>query len=133
MGSNMFIDYSLPLINVCYKILGIKLTNFAINNSVASLFTSGETIKSLIRDIDNYEKQNIKSIAGYVVEGLPQMDVPRISQFYNDMIESIDAQTYGKDEAHFALKFTALISTDIMTRLSRAQNVYMDSILKYNK
>jgi hypothetical protein len=56
MGSNMFIDYSLPLINVCYKILGIKLTNFAINNSVASLFTSGETIKSLIRDIDEYEK-----------------------------------------------------------------------------
>jgi len=49
------------------------------------------------------------------------------------MLESIDAQTEGRDEAHFALKFTALISTDIMTRLSGAQNVYMDSILKYNK
>ena len=49
------------------------------------------------------------------------------------MIESSDAQTDGKSEAHFAMKFTALISTDIMTRLSRAQNVYMDSILKYNK
>lgn len=133
MGSNLFINYSLGLINICYKILGVKLTNFAVNNSVASIFTSGETIRSLVRDIDEYEKQNIKSIAGYVVEGLPVMDEARISQFYNDMFESIDAQTEGKSEAHFALKFTALISTDIMTRLSRAQNVYMDSILKYNK
>jgi hypothetical protein len=49
------------------------------------------------------------------------------------MIESIDAQTDGKSEAHFAMKFTALISTDVMTRLSRAQNVFMDEILKYNK
>lgn len=61
------------------------------------------------------------------------MNEARISQFYSDMLESIDAQTEGKSEAHFALKFTALISTDVMTRLSRAQNVFMDEILKYNK
>lgn len=61
------------------------------------------------------------------------MDEVRVQQFYNDIIGAIDATTDGKGEAHFALKFTALISTDIMTRLSRAQNVFMDEILKYNK
>lgn len=44
MGSELFINHSLTFINVFYKILGIRLTNFAINNSVASLFTSGETV-----------------------------------------------------------------------------------------
>jgi hypothetical protein len=51
MGSNLFINYSLGAMKVCYRAFGIKLTNFAINNSVASIFTSGETIKSLTWDV----------------------------------------------------------------------------------
>jgi hypothetical protein len=47
MGSDLFINYSLRMMNMCYKIFGNKLTNFGINNSVASIFTSGETIDSL--------------------------------------------------------------------------------------
>ena len=133
MGSDLFINNSLSMINMSYKILGTKLTNFAINNSVASLFTSGESTISLVKDINSFEKQNIFSIGAFIVEGLPKMDEPKIQAFYNDIMGAIDATTEGKDEAHFALKFTALISTDIMTRLSRAQNVFMDEILKYNK
>ena len=49
------------------------------------------------------------------------------------MLESIHAQTDGKGEGHFALKLTALISTDTMTRLSRAQQVFMNDILKFDK
>ena len=133
MGSDLFINNSLSMINMSYKILGTKLTNIAINNSVASLFTSGESTYSLVKDINSFEKQNIFSIGAFIVEGLPKMDEPKIQAFYNDIMGAIDATTEGKDEAHFALKFTALISTDIMTRLSRAQNVFMDEILKYNK
>lgn len=44
MGSNLFLNHSLGLMNMCYKLLGIRVTNFAINKSVASLFTSGESI-----------------------------------------------------------------------------------------
>lgn len=44
MSSNLFINYSLGLMNLCYKILGVRITNFAINKSVGSLFTSGESI-----------------------------------------------------------------------------------------
>ena len=44
MGSNLFINYSLGLMNVSYRLLGVRLTNFAINKSVGSLFTSGESI-----------------------------------------------------------------------------------------
>lgn len=49
------------------------------------------------------------------------------------MMESIHAQTEGKEEGHFALKLTGLISTDVMTSMSRAQEVYMNDILKFNK
>lgn len=44
MGSNLFINHSLTLMNIAYKILGVRATNFVINQSVGSLFTSGETI-----------------------------------------------------------------------------------------
>jgi len=85
MGSNLFINYSLGMMNICYKIFGIKLTNFAINNSVASIFTSGETIASMTNDVLEHEKKNIGGIAGYVVEGLAKMDYTKIDAFYEFM------------------------------------------------
>jgi len=45
-----------------------------INKTVGSLFTSGETIQTLIKDIQELEKNNISGIANYVVEGLNVMD-----------------------------------------------------------
>lgn len=69
----------------------------------------------------------------YVVEGLQTYDEARVSGFFEHLLESLHAQTEGKQEGHFALKLTALISTDIMTRMSRAQQVYMNDILKFNK
>ena len=74
MGSNLFINYSLGLMNLCYKVLGVRFTNFAINKSVGSLFTSGENLQTLIQDIRSLEKDNIFGIANYVVEGLETMD-----------------------------------------------------------
>ena len=44
MGSDLFINHSLRAVNVAYKLMGTKLTNFLINNSVGSIFTSGETV-----------------------------------------------------------------------------------------
>ena len=44
MGTDLFLNHSLGLMNLSYKLLGVRLTNFAINNSVGSLFTAGETI-----------------------------------------------------------------------------------------
>jgi hypothetical protein len=133
MGSNLFINHSLNLIHMSYKAFGLKLTNFAINNSVASIFTSGETIKSLTQDVDKHLEKNIGGIAGYVVEGLPAMDYEKINAFHEFMMQSIIAKTEGKSEGHFALKFTAIISIDVMTRLSRAQYSFMNDILKYDK
>jgi hypothetical protein len=69
----------------------------------------------------------------YVVEGLHTYDEARVQVFFNNLLESINVQTQGNQEGHFALKLTALISTDIMTRMSRAQSIYMNDILKFNK
>ena len=70
MSSNLFINYSLSGMNLLYKTIGIKTTNFLINKSVGSIFTSGETINSLCNDITALEKNGVFGIANYVVEGL---------------------------------------------------------------
>ena len=133
MGSNLFINYSLSAMNLFYKILGVRFTNLMINSSVGSLFTSGESITSLIKDLEALEKNNIYGIANYVVEGIDVYDDAYVQKVYEHMLESIHAQTEGKQEGHFALKLTGLISTDVMTRLSRAQQVFMNNILKFDK
>ena len=52
MGSDLFINHSLRMMNLSYKLFGVRLTNFAINSSVGSLFTAGETVKTLVLDMD---------------------------------------------------------------------------------
>ena len=83
--------------------------------------------------MEHHQKKNIGGIACYVVEGLPAMDYNKINAFHEFMMQSIVAKTEGKTEGHFALKFTAIISIDVMTRLSRAQYSFMNDILKYDK
>lgn len=56
----------------------------------------------------------------YVVEGLHQYDEAIIQTFFEHLMDSIRAQTQNQSEGHYALKLTALISTDIMTRMSNA-------------
>jgi hypothetical protein len=133
MSSNLFINSSLSILNVVYKILGIRLTNFAINKSVGQLFTSGESIQTLIQDINALEKNNIYGIGMYVVEGLHTYNESKVQEFFTHLLEVIHSQTEGKKEGHLAIKLTALISTDIMTRMSRAQQMYLNDILKFNK
>lgn len=74
MGSDLFINHSLSMMMLSYKLFGTRLTNFAINQSVGSLFTAGETIESLVADIAELEKRNISAIGNYVVEGLAEID-----------------------------------------------------------
>jgi len=77
--------------NLSYKVLGVRLTNFAINNSVGSLFTAGETIETLIDDIAQLEKRNICAIGNYVIEGLSEYNDQLIDQTQNEIIEAIRA------------------------------------------
>ena len=91
MGSDLFINYSLSMLNFFYKILGRRTTNFFINNSVGQLFTAGESISTLVEDIEALEKNNIYGIANYVVEGLDTMDEAFVQGVYEHMMESIHA------------------------------------------
>lgn len=81
LSNDLIIDNAQTLVNVLYKVLGKPVTNFAINNSIGDLFTSGETIDSLLKDIANYEKRSISSIANYAAEGLSSMDDNIIKAF----------------------------------------------------
>lgn len=60
------------------------------------------------------------------------MDEQRISEFYQLMLESIESQTQDGREGHFAVKFTGLVSMDIMTRWSKAQGIYLYDVLGLN-
>lgn len=133
MGSEFFINYSLALTHFCYKVLGVLPTNFCINNSVGSLFTSGETIESLGADIQDLRGKNIRCISNYAVEGMPTFDEAKVVDFYNKTLATIKFQDDGIHEGHVALKLTGLIDTETMTRLSKAQDVYLYEILSLNE
>jgi hypothetical protein len=86
MGSNFFIDHSLTMMGLCYRVLGIRLTNYCINNSVGDLFTSGETMDTLIDDVKALRENNIRSLVSFAVEGLHEHDEARILDFYEQTI-----------------------------------------------
>lgn len=74
MSSNLFINYSLGAMNLLYKIFGIRVSNALVNKTAGEVFTSGETIESLVEDISELEKRNIKGVANYVAEGVHEMN-----------------------------------------------------------
>ena len=84
-------------------------------------------------DIKSLEQSNIHALAGYAVEGLHRYDDTKIVSFYEFLITSIHTMTEGRDSAHLALKITALISTDILTRMSQSQKIFMHDILQFDK
>lgn len=60
------------------------------------------------------------------------MDEQKIAQVYQDMVQNIVQLTQSGQEGHLAIKFTALISIDIMTKVSGAQQFFQDQILKFS-
>ena len=51
MGSNMFINHSLRAMKLFYKIMGVRLTNLAIEKTASSIFTGGVSLDDLIKDV----------------------------------------------------------------------------------
>ena len=50
MASNLFINYSLLGMRLSYKLLGVKLTNFAIERTCGSIFTGGVSLDDLLKE-----------------------------------------------------------------------------------
>lgn len=120
MSSNLFINHALDAMMLSYKLLGKTITNALINKTAGSIFTSGINIDTLKDDIKVFEKKHIHGVANYVVEGLVDMNEAQLDQIQKDMMDCTKALTENGEEGHFALKFTALITVDVMTRLSKA-------------
>jgi virulence-associated protein VapD len=78
MGSNLFLNHALTGLRLAYRAMGLKVTNFLINRSVGSIFTSGETVSSLVEDVNQLKAKNIESIGGYFVEGLQKYDEAKV-------------------------------------------------------
>ena len=78
MSSNFFINNALWGMRLAYKFMGRSLTNLLINSTAGSIFTSGETLQTLVSDIELLEKKGVHGVANYVVEGLHEMHEPTI-------------------------------------------------------
>jgi hypothetical protein len=120
MSSNLFINHALTGMNASYKVLGRTLTNLIINKTAGEVFTSGETLQTLIDDMKQLEERKVFGVANYVVEGLHSMHEPTILKVYDDLIESIKALTEGGKEGHLAIKLTSMITIEIMSKISKA-------------
>lgn len=130
MGSNLFINYSLMGISAAYKLLGKRLTNFAIENTAASIFTGGVTVRDLNLAAVELEQRGIGSIGCYVVEGVRDAKNQMLDEFLDFSVKSVNEITEGGKEGHFALKLTAYISTDLMEKLSLAQERFVKEVLE---
>ena len=130
MGSELFINYSLMGIGAAYKVLGTRLTNFAIENTAASVFTGGVTTTDLLDNEKELDTRGIGTIGCYVVEGVRDAKNQQLDDFLDFSVQSIKEVTEGGKEGHFALKLTAYISTDVMEKLSEAQVRFTRDILR---
>lgn len=74
MSSNLFINYSLSAMTICYRIIGMRFTNLLIERTASSIFTGGVTVEDLIKDGSILEKRNIGTISMMVAEGLRGAD-----------------------------------------------------------
>ncbi len=93
MSSNVFINYSLPAMSLLYKIFGTKISNMLINKTAGEVFTSGEYVSTLLKDIEHLNQRKIQGVANYVAEGLHEMNETAIKQTLKDLNESILAIT----------------------------------------
>lgn len=93
MSSNLFINHALRAMMISYKILGTTITNALINKTAGEIFTSGNSIDTLKKDIHVLAKKKVHGVGNYVVEGLEHMDEGKIEQIFKDMIDSIQAIT----------------------------------------
>lgn len=137
MSSNFFIDYSPRVLNISYKFLGVRLTNFLVRNP-AMVYTSGENIHSVLEDIQYLKVKNINALVGFTIEALPKMDEGLVDTYIEEIVTSIRAisqirDPQGRSNGHQAIKFSAFITLDVMTRWSKAQSIFMEDILKFNK
>ena len=130
MGSNIFINYSLMGINMAYKVFGTRFTNSLIESTASSVFTGGVTVADLMESSKSFSKREIGTIGCYVVEGVRQAENKDLDQFYDFSVESVQAVTESGKEGHFALKLTAYVSTDIMEKVSQAQDRFANEVLQ---
>jgi len=129
MGSNFFINHSLNAVLLSYKVLGVNLTNWCINNSVGDILTGGETLQSVKKVVNKLEKRNVGTMAGLVVEGLESPSAKVLDDFTDFSIKTIRELTEGRTEAHFAFKFTAYVDTELMRKMNTAHEAFCDEIL----
>lgn len=79
------------MMNLSYKLFGVRATNVIINNTVGDVLTSGETIESLLKDIEHHRQKNVGALSGFTVEALEVIDEERIENILQVMIDTIRA------------------------------------------
>jgi len=128
MGSNLFIDYSLMGIKAAYKVLGKRLVNFAIESTAGNIFTGGVNMQDVSRCTTELKQRGVGTVSCYVVEGVRNVENAVLDDFLNFSVNSVNEITKDGELGHFAMKLTAFISTELMEKLSLAQDRFVGDI-----
>jgi hypothetical protein len=127
MGSNLFINYSLGGMRLCYSLLGKRATNMMIENSVGELFSGGVTTEDCKVVNNRFKEQNVNNLTGLVVEGLRSVTDAQLDNFLDISMKTIkDLSEDGKVEFNFAFKLTAYVGTELMELMNTAQEKYAE-------
>ena len=90
----------------------------------------GVTVKDLSSAAVELDQRGIGTIGCYVVEGVRDAKNQMLDEFLDFSVKSVNEITEGGKEGHFALKLTAYISTDLMEKLSLAQERFVKEVLE---
>jgi hypothetical protein len=134
MANEFFLTHSFLGITILYKTLGKRFTNALVNMTAGQIFTSGETLKSLVKDMKELEKTSVRSICNYVVEGqkLNNSSEDFFGKTVKDLVDSINYLTADKQDGNMSIKFTALMPKEIFLKLSEAQILFTSQVLGFN-
>jgi len=121
MGSDIFINNAIPLMNLTFKLLGQRASSILVNQTAGSVFTSGENEFSLVKDIRKFKERKVGGIGNYVVEGMHKYNDALVKTVMTDLKRGMDAITHnGAIEGHLAIKYTSFCSTETMIKYNTA-------------
>lgn len=129
LGIDLLFNQSMNAINLSYKCFGQWITNSFIQETTGQIFTGGVTMTDLNKKIGQLESTGVGGIAMYVTEGLENPSEQELDDFADFSKNSIRELTEGREEGHYALKLTALVSAQLMRKMSKAQQLYTQEVL----
>jgi len=121
---DIIVDNGEQLYKMSSSILGSKLTNFVMSNTMGKQFTAGHDTQDLRKTVLNLNSIGFGAMIDYLAELKPGVEVPESEFDWNcQKIELAIRETHINDNNSFALKLSALCNLDALKKSSAVQDI----------